>query len=514
MITDILIIGSGIAGLSFAIKAASAFPEKQVLLITKGDLMDSNTNLAQGGIAVALDVQEDSFEKHVDDTLNAGDGLCDKAVVEMVVREAPARFNELAEWGIDFDRTESGSIDLAREGGHTARRIVHHKDATGNHVAAGLLAFLKSFGNVKMQTHHFAVDLIIKRDRLTGKKTCTGVYVLDVARTKLEIINSKLTFLATGGSGQIYETTTNPLVATGDGIAMAKRAGALIRDMEFVQFHPTAFYNVDENPSFLISEAVRGFGGYLRGKDGDRFVFRYDNRGELASRDIVAKAIQYELINGGQASVFLDCTHLPPEEVKEHFPNIYSHCLDKGFDLTRVAVPVAPAAHYFCGGIVTDNNARTSIKNLYASGECASTGLHGANRLASNSLLEALVFSHRAFEDVRTRMNELETPKRITLRAGQARIHPREEWISERKTGLRKLMSCHVGIVRSNARLTEAQQHLCLLSSQLEELYSVSAPSVSICELRNMVGVARLVVEHSLQRKENKGTFYNKDLEL
>jgi L-aspartate oxidase len=513
MTTDILIIGSGIAGLSFAIKAASEFPEKELLLITKGDLMDSNTNLAQGGIAVALDTPEDSFEKHIEDTLRAGDGLCDQSVVEIVVREAPARLNELAQWGIDFDRNKNGDIDLGIEGGHTARRIVHHKDSTGNHLAAGLLARLKSFPNVRMQTYHFAMDLIVKKDPLTRKKTCTGVYVLDMVQNRMKIIRSKLTFLATGGSGQIYETTTNPLVATGDGVAMAKRAGALVRDMEFVQFHPTAFYSTNENPSFLISEAVRGFGGYLRGKDGDRFVFRYDNRGELASRDIVAKAIQHELISGGQASVFLDCTHLPPEEVKKHFPNIYNHCLEKGFDLARVAVPVVPAAHYFCGGIVTDTNARTSIKNLYASGECASTGLHGANRLASNSLLEALVFSHRAFDDARARLSGIDIPGKIALRTGHTRIHPREEWIAMRKNELRKLMSCQAGIVRSNSGLKEARQHLSLLSGQLEELYSVSIPSLPICELRNMLGVARLVVDHSFQRKENKGTFYNKDLE-
>jgi L-aspartate oxidase len=512
MKTDVLIIGSGIGGMSLAIKLASSSPQLKIILMTKKTMLDSNTSLAQGGIAVPLDTSSDSVDRHVADTLLAGDGLCEKPVVEMVINEAAERFGDLKDWGIDFDRDSSGNVSLHREGGHTANRIVHAKDATGRHVVEGLLKKLKTFRNVTFLCDFFALDLVNKRDYDSGKVACGGVVALDHATGAVKTVTSKVTVLATGGIGQMYSTTTNPLIATGDGIAMASRAGAEIRDMEFIQFHPTAFYQEGENPSFLISEAVRGMGGYLRTGDGDRFVFKYDNRGELASRDVVSKAIHLELQKAHASSVYLDCTHLPKNTLKEQFPFIYAACLKKGVDMMTDPVPVAPAAHYLCGGIVTDLAGRTTVDRLYACGECARTGLHGANRLASNSLLEALVFAHRIFLDIHGCINEIPAPNKIVYKHQPVKITPNAKWVKNKRRELQFLMARNVGIVRNTKTLEETFKTLRLLAVQLEELYSVSHLNSTIAELRNMVHVAQLVVRQSLQRKQNRGAFYNIDL--
>jgi L-aspartate oxidase len=512
MKTDLLIIGSGIAGMSVAIKLAETFPEEQITLITKKDLLESSTNLAQGGIAVALG-GSDSFQRHMEDTIRAGAGLCNHEVVSKVISEAPERLQELQRWGIDFDRMPSGEIQLGKESGHSASRIVHYKDVTGNHVASGLLKKLETFQNVSLKGYHFAIDLLTIGDPGTGSITCAGAVVVHELTGHVESIYSRMTVIATGGIGQVYETTTNPLVATGDGIAMASRAGAAISDMEFIQFHPTAFYCKNDNPSFLISEAVRGFGGYLRNKSGERFVFRYDARGELASRDIVSKAIYTELIGNGEKSVFLDCTHLPPVELRVHFPNIYEHCLGRGLDISTAFIPVAPAAHYLCGGIVTDPDGRTNIDHLYACGECACTGLHGANRLASNSLLEALVFAQQIFLHIKSTLVQTKAPEETALSFPSYVAQERNNWLKEKRIAVREMMDRHAGIVRCGAGLSEAKDFLQMTGTQLDELYSISLPTVSMCELRNIVRVARLIISQSLERRENRGTFYNLDLE-
>lgn len=511
MKTDVLIIGSGIAGFTMAIKLAKAFPEKTVTIITKKNFLDSNTNLAQGGIAVVIKEDKDSFEKHISDTFSAGDGLGDKEVIERVVREAPGRLRELQEWGIFFDRTSAGEPDLAREGGHSASRIVHYKDTTGNHVAEALFRQVKTLPNVQLLSHHLAVDLITKRNSGTGTRTCIGAVVLDCMENRLKTYASCITVIATGGLGQVYQTTTNPVVATGDGIAMAWRAGASVADMEFIQFHPTALYSENDNPAFLISEAVRGFGGYLRSGNGERFVLRYDSRGELACRDVVSKAIHQELLRQQTSAVFLDCTHLPAEELGAHFPAIYEKCLSRGYDLSRTLVPVAPAAHYLCGGIVTDIDGKTSITNLYACGECARTGLHGANRLASNSLLEALVFAHQAFLDISSTLPQMQSPRNIAHQRLSVVARPRPDWVNEKRRELRSLMARCAGIVRTDSLLRSGLRDVVTTASQADELYSVSYPTEDLAELRNMLQVSRLILEHSLARKDNRGTYYNLD---
>jgi L-aspartate oxidase len=512
MKTDVLIIGSGIAGLTLAIKVARSSPDRRVVIVTKKGLLESNTNLAQGGIAVALNGHDDSFEKHIEDTLRAGDGLCERAVVEKVVRDAPQRLQELADWGIEFDKDENGKVQLGREGGHSENRIVHHKDVTGNFVAERLVRQVQRLKNIRVLTDHFAIDLVTRRERLSGKTACTGAVVFDVTGKRRRSIVSRVTVLATGGAGQVYASTTNPLVATGDGVAMAFRAGARVSDMEFIQFHPTAFYSEDENPCFLISEAVRGFGGYLRGKNGERFVLKHDNRGELASRDIVSKAIHQEMLHDGVKSVYLDCRHLEQAQFRKHFPNIYDHCLSKGLDVAEELIPVAPAAHYICGGVDTDISGLTSLKNLYACGECARTGLHGANRLASNSLLEALVFAHQIFLSVDSSIDAIRMPSEYVIYRLPNRAAPRDEWVASVRKSVRAMMSNAAGIVRSTSALLDASRKLRIIGAQLNELYSVSQHQVDIGELRNIVQVSQLIVDQSLARTENKGTFFNMDL--
>ncbi|MBL7856096.1 MAG: L-aspartate oxidase [Cyclobacteriaceae bacterium] len=517
--TDVLIIGSGIAGLSFAIKVAQRFPHRQVTVITKADEGESNTKYAQGGIAVVQDSITDSFEKHIDDTLRAGDGLCDRAVVEMVISEAPDRLREMMEWGVSFDRNTSGALNLGREGGHTASRIVHYKDVTGLQIEKGLLKRVNAMPNITLLSHHFAIDLITEhhfKHKIIQPEpgiTCYGAYVMDQHTCRIEKYVSRITLLATGGAGQVYRTTTNPLIATGDGIAMAYRAMARVSDMQFVQFHPTAFYDPEDNPAFLISEAVRGAGAYLRTKDGERFMFTYDDRGEMASRDIVSQAIDNELITRGDQVVYLDCSHLPKKDFVEHFPNIAEKCLAKGIDITREMIPVAPAAHYLCGGIDVDPDSRTSIANLYACGECSRTGLHGANRLASNSLLEALVYSHRCFLEVENKLEGIPVNDAIPDWNAEGTVVPQEQiLITHTRKELRDLMSDYVAIVRSNERLQRAMKRLDILYHETEKLYDESVLSPQLCELRNLITIGFLITKQSLEQKENRGSFYNKDL--
>lgn len=396
--TDILIIGSGISGLFFAMKTAKKRPDLSIVIMTKETAKNTNTQLAQGGIAVVTDLIKDSFNKHIHDTLRSGGGLCDKEIVNMVIKQAPERLQELIEIGTSFDKNEKGQWDLGLEGGHSQNRILHHKDSSGLEIERKLLKIIKKMPNIELLENHMVIDLNTETKK--NKTTCTGAFFYERKHNRIKYIRTRSVILSTGGCGQLFENTTNPKIATGDGIAMAARAGAEIVDMQYIQFHPTALFTGKENPLFLISEAVRGFGAHIVNEEGKRFLFKYDIRGELATRDMVSNAINSELKLSEKDHVYLDCRHLNASEFYTHFPVIAAHCNELGIKPEKDLIPVIPAAHYQCGGIKVDENAATSIKNLYAVGECARTGLHGKNRLASNSLLEALVFAHQASENV------------------------------------------------------------------------------------------------------------------
>lgn len=512
--TNYLVIGSGIAGLTFAVKMAEKFPERTITIVTKSDEEESNTKYAQGGVAVVLNMEKDSFAKHIQDTLIAGDGLCDKAVVEMVIKEGPKRLKELILWGTNFDVDTSGNFDLGKEGGHSEYRVVHHKDITGFEIERALLKRVHQLPNITILPNHFAIDLItkhqikhIKDDELA----CFGAYVFDQKTGRIFIVKADNTLLASGGIGCVYGHTTNPIIATGDGIAMAYRAKAKIKDMEFIQFHPTALYEAKGESSFLISEAVRGFGAYLRNKKGYRFMPDYDERAELASRDIVSQSIDNQLKKTGDTHVFLDCTHLNIEVFIKHFPNIYEKCLELHIDIEKDWIPVVPAAHYLCGGIVVDKDGKTSVSNLFACGECTRTGLHGANRLASNSLLEALVYAHNIFKynsKYSDRLPNIEIPDWDD----EGTTIPEEHvLIQHNLKQLQALMRDYVGIVRSNKRLKRAIKHLDLIYAEVEDLYRESKITTSLCELRNMINVSHLIIGQSLERTQNKGGYYNID---
>ena len=515
--TDVLIVGSGIAGLSLAIKLAQRFPDRQCLLITKQESAESNTRYAQGGIAVVSDFARDSFEDHIADTLNAGAGLCNPAVVAHVVHQAPARLRELMAMGADFDRDPSGELLLGREGGHKANRIIHFQDVTGLNISTALLEKVKSLPNIALLSHHVAIDLLTQTETSIpgeSKKSCQGACVLNLQSGQLENYVAAITVLATGGIGQLYRTTTNPVIATGDGIAMAYRAGAGVSNMEFVQFHPTAFYDTETGPAFLISEAVRGQGAYLRNGRGERFMFNYHIDGELACRDVVSRAIASEIHSNQDPFVFLDCTHIPYDTLLHHFPNIYRKCLSKGIDISKDYIPVAPAAHYLCGGIEVDLRSRTSIQNLYACGECSNTGLHGANRLASNSLLEALVFAHNCFHDIAELLDGADfAPGTSAPDSAAALLSLDAGWLLKRKTDLQVLMSNCAGIVRNTSGLQHAVEELRLLEQEISAVHNFHSLSASLHELRNMITCAKLILEQSLERKENKGGFFNTNLE-
>lgn len=527
MQTDFLVIGSGIAGLTYALKTAQDCPDKKVMVLTKTQSDETNTKYAQGGIAGVMDFDNDSFAKHIEDTLIAGDGLCNRQTVEIVVKEGVQRIQEIIDWGAQFDKDPDGDFKLGKEGGHSESRILHHKDVTGKEMERALLAAIAKQKNVSLVSHCFVLDIITQHHlgylvtKATPDIECYGVYVLNLNSKKVEKILSSITLLATGGNGQVYRTTTNPAIATGDGVAMAYRAKGRIENMEFIQFHPTALYEPGvRGQSFLITEAVRGDGGILRNHKGEAFMERYDKRKDLAPRDIVARAIDNEMKINGTEHVFLDCRHFSKEKFTEHFPNIYEKCISIGIDITKDMIPVAPAAHYSCGGIKTDEWGQTSIENLYAAGECASTGLHGANRLASNSLLEAMVFAHRAYlhsvnkikAGVMSAFNLPANSNTIPDWKTDGTNEPKEMiLITQSVKELKLLMSDYVGIVRNNERLHRAMKRLDLLYEETEALYEKTAVSPQLCELRNMITVAYLIVKCAEFRHESRGLHFNTD---
>lgn len=511
---DILVIGSGIAGLTYALKVAQKLPNSKVAIVTKADENESNTKYAQGGVAVVLDLLKDSYESHIQDTLRAGDGFCNLKAVTAVITEGPAMLEKLITWGVDFDKNKAGTLDFGLEGGHSKHRVVHHKDITGFEIEQKLLAEMHRTSNIDMFSQHFAVELItehhLKNISANQKnETCFGAYILNEKTGKIETFLAKITLLATGGVGQVYQNTTNPIIATGDGIAMAKRAGAQIENMEFIQFHPTALYYPQISPSFLISEAVRGFGALLRNKAGDRFMMKYDERGELASRDIVSRAIDNELKQSGDNCVYLDCRHLDLKAFKIHFPNILKQVNDIGIDLKIDMIPVVPAAHYLCGGIKVNLNGQTNITNLFACGECSCTGLHGANRLASNSLLEALVFAQRCYLKSVALIDNINIPNNIPNWDDAGTTNPKELiLITHNRNELQILMNDYVGIIRSNERLNRAAKRLNILFEETETLFKKSVISPQLIELRNMIAVGSIIISQSQKRKENKGAFF------
>jgi L-aspartate oxidase len=448
----------------------------------------------------------------------AGDFLNNREAVEKVVREAPAQINELIRWGVDFDKDDNGGYDLHREGGHSEFRILHHKDNTGEEIQDSLIRRVKKHPNITIFEHHFAIEILTQHHlgvtvtRQTPDIACFGAYVMDMQTGCIDTFLSKVTLMATGGIGAIYRTTTNPLVATGDGIAMVYRAKGTVKDMEFVQFHPTAFFHPGDRPSFLITEAMRGYGAILRTLDGNEFMQKYDKRLSLAPRDIVARAIDNEMKNRGEDHVYLDVTHKDPQETRTHFPNIYEKCLGLGVDITKDYIPVAPAAHYLCGGILVDQEACSSINRLYAVGECSCTGLHGGNRLASNSLIEAVVYADAAAKHSVAIIDTLSYQENIPAWNDEG-THSHEEMVlitqSVKEVG--QIMSTYVGIVRSNLRLKRAWDRLDILYEETESLFKRSVASRDICELRNMINVGYLIMRQAIERKESRGLHYTLD---
>ncbi|MDD7303224.1 MAG: L-aspartate oxidase [Bacteroidaceae bacterium] len=515
---DFLVIGGGVAGMSYALKVARSGKGK-VALVCKSALEDSNTSKAQGGIAAVTDLLQDNFEKHVQDTMIAGDFISDPAAVEQVVRCAPEGIRDLVDWGVNFDRKEDGEFDLHREGGHCEFRILHHADDTGFEIQRGLMEAVRRDPNITVLEHHYAVEIItqhhlgVEVTRRTPDIACYGAYVLDPDTQKVDTFLSRITLMATGGTGAVYATTSNPNIATGDGIAMVYRAKGEVKDMEFVQFHPTVLYNPAEtHPAFLITEAMRGYGGILRLPNGEEFMQKYDKRLSLAPRDVVARAIDREMKIHGLKHVYLDVTHKDAEETKHHFPNIYAKCLSIGIDITRQMIPVCPSAHYMCGGIKVDLNARSSISRLYAVGECSCTGLHGGNRLASNSLIEAVVYAQKAAQDSVARIDEYDFNDLVPEWNDEGTMTNEEKiLIAQDMREVGEIMSNYVGIVRSDLRLRRAWTRLDLLYEETEELFKRVKPTTDICELRNMINVAYLITRQAIERKESRGLHYTVD---
>ncbi|WMJ73654.1 L-aspartate oxidase [Cytophagaceae bacterium ABcell3] len=501
--TDFVIVGSGIAGLFLAQKLSEDFPDKEVIVLTKKGSLETNTRYAQGGIACVTDLVTDSSQHHIKDTIIAGDGLCDPEIVRMVVETAPLRIKELINEGIEFDRTDQGFLHLAKEGGHSAHRVLHHKDATGFEIQKKLIRQTGKSKNIKVFTFSFALDLIINE-----QNECSGLWAVDTATGKMQTITASKTILATGGTGQVFRYTTNPAIATGDGIAMAIRAGAETKDMEFIQFHPTALYEENRNPLFLISEAVRGMGAILRNESREDFMPKYDTRGSLAPRDIVSRAIDNEINNSTLRHVWLDCRKIDKDLFIEHFPNITNACLSKSIDPSVDLIPVVPAAHYMCGGIKTDIHGQTSIKNLYACGESACTGLHGANRLASNSLLEALVFAHNICEHFKTEGT-------LTMSKLPTKLKPIPPFVDEETSvyieQIKDIMTFSASILRSSKKMEHAAMVLSNIKSRIEENLK-NITSLPLCEAYNMATISETIIKSALDRKENAGAHFNIDL--
>ena len=511
---DFLVIGSGIAGLSFALKVADF---GKVCIVTKAEAKETATLYAQGGIAAVM-YTPDTYEKHIRDTMIAGDDLNDPNIVRITITESTDRIKDLLKWGVTFDKTKSGKFDLGREGGHSEYRVLHHRDNTGKEIQNVLLHEALKHPNIYLLEHHFAVELITQHhlgEVVTSSRDdieCYGAYVMNVKTNVVDTILARLTILATGGIGNVYATTTTPPVATGDGIAMVYRAKGVIENMEFIQFHPTALYNPKEKPNFLITEALRGFGAILKTVEGESFMQKYDERESLAPRDIVARAIDTEMKISGSDYVYLDCRHLNKNELISNFPTIYAKCLSIGIDITTSMIPVVPASHYICGGVKVDEYGRSSIKNLYAIGECASTGLHGANRLASNSLLESLVFAHRAAMDANEIFMQNEFKENIPEWSDEGTVLNEEMiLITQSIKDLQTVMSSYVGIVRSNLRLKRALDRLEILYKETEDLFKKSILSQDICELRNLISVAYLIIKMAMKRKESRGLHFSLD---
>lgn len=513
--TDVLIIGSGIAGLFAALKVSQY---ADVTIVTKKEKTESNTNYAQGGIASVIS-STDSFEKHIEDTLIAGAGLCNERIVKLMVEEGPDRINDLIDIGTQFS-FKDGSLDLALEGGHSMPRIIHAKDLTGKEIETALVKKINSLDNIKVIENTLAIELITEhniykmKSAVLANRKCYGAFVLDVSTGKVFKILAKAIILATGGVGQVYQHTTNPKIATGDGIAMGYRAGAKIANMEFIQFHPTTLYSASKSvlgdQSFLISEAVRGFGGKLLTKDGKEFMSLYDSRKELAPRDIVARAIDSELKISGDDFVLLDISFKKSEEIKNLFPNIYENCFKRGIDITKQPIPVVPAAHYSCGGLIVDEFSRSSLNALYAIGEVSMTGVHGANRLASNSLLEAVVFAQRAAININDFIKEKnfsqydipDWDESGTLSADEKVL------ISHSLNEVKQTMSNYVGIVRSDQRLTRAAKRIHNIYDEIEVFYKTTKVFPELLELRNLISCAHVIIKSALQRKESRGLHY------
>ncbi len=495
---DFLVIGSGIAGLSFALKVA---PYGKVCILTKGDASEGSTKYAQGGIAAVM-YDTDSFDKHIADTLVAGDGICDRNVVEMTIREAPQRIEELVRYGVEFDKSKGGKFDLHREGGHSEFRILHHKDNTGAEIERGLLQAIHDHPNIELKENQFAIDIITQHHlgqrvtKHTPDIECYGVYALNTQTNEIDTYLAKFTLLATGGMGNVYTTTTTPIISTGDGVAMVHRARGVLKDLEFMQFHPTSLYNPAEKPAFLITEAMRGAGAILKDKDGKEFMQKYDKRLSLAPRDIVARAIDNEMKLAGVEHVWLDARGIGKND--------------------KDMIPVRPAAHYQCGGIKVDTNGESSIHHLYAAGECSCTGLHGGNRLASNSLLEAVVYAHNAAMDAIAKLQNSKFENRNAeipdWNAEGMVLNEEMVLITQTKKELQEIMSNYVGIVRSDLRLQRAFDRLNLIFRETEDLYNRSVLAEPLAELRNLIACAYLITKQAMARRQNVGLHYSIDL--
>lgn len=517
---DFLIIGSGVAGMSCALKLARTQKGK-IAILCKTTIEEANTAKAQGGIASVTNLQVDDFDKHIKDTMIAGDYISDPEAVNQVVRNAPAQIQELLQWGVNFDKTDDGKFDLHKEGGHSEFRILHHADDTGAEIQRGLIAAVREHPDIDVLDHHFAVEIITQHHlghrvtRRTPDKECYGAYVINPTTQKIDTYLAKVTIMATGGSCAVYKTTTNPEISTGDGIAMVYRAKGTVKDMEFVQFHPTALYNPKEtHPAYLITEAMRGYGGILRLPTGEEFMQKYDERLSLAPRDIVARAIDKEMKIHAIDHVCLDVTHKDPEETKHHFPNIYHKCLSLGIDITKEYIPVVPCAHYMCGGIKVDLNAESSIKRLYAIGECSCTGLHGGNRLASNSLIEAVVYADAAAKHILEVIDTYDFNENVPEWNDEGTLTNEEKvLIAQDAKEVEEIMSTYVGIVRSDLRLHRAWERLDLLYEETEHLFKRVKATRDICELRNMINVGYLITRQALERKESRGLHFTIDYE-